>query len=115
MCYLVHVGTEAKIHRHGYAFSQKCTKCRRMSANLNMIHNFRSQPPIPPSVFFPYGVEGSGRWSESGVEGSTGATSLRGPGVEGTWAAHHAEPMYLTTIGRKWSHDTLVYTSINYR
>ena len=35
------------------------------------------------SVFFPYGVEGSGRWSESGVEGSTGATSLRGPGVEG--------------------------------
>ena len=35
------------------------------------------------SVFFPYGVEGSGRWSESGVEGSTGATSVRGPGVEG--------------------------------
>ena len=35
-------------------------------------------------------VEGSGR--ESGVERSTGATSLRGPGVEGTWAAHHAEP-----------------------
>ena len=50
--------------------------------------------PHTHSVFFSYGVQGSGTWSESGVEGSSGAVSLRGPGVEGTWAAHNAEPVY---------------------